>query len=231
MDRKDDELLKRFEKLKGRKPMSHKTNAPPEKVEALPPPNFDFLKEDDFTLEEEEVDEILAMAEDINQSRGGAIHNLGLGNDHIRWEPGQTVRSSLKEYDDPHVANLLSQTKDAVLLNTQDEEEDSDLSQRLMRLKKNAPSYVSPPATAKIGNALGPPPSLPFANPEDKIATWCSVCIEDAAIRCHGCDDDLYCEECFLEGHRGPGAGYQEKRHKWDKYVNPLEKGGRRKSS
>ncbi|KAL1844997.1 hypothetical protein VTK73DRAFT_1355 [Phialemonium thermophilum] len=46
---------------------------------------------------------------------------------------------------------------------------------------------------------------------------WCVVCLEDAAIRCVGCDDDAFCARCWKEMHVGPSAGYEERGHQWVK--------------
>lgn len=61
-------------------------------------------------------------------------------------------------------------------------------------------------------------PAAPTFRPEDRSATvaaslvrprggytdedqktWCIVCLDDATIRCVGCDNDVYCSRCFKE--------------------------------
>lgn len=60
---------------------------------------------------------------------------------------------------------------------------------------------------------------------DDEIETWCIICSDDATLRCLGCDGDLYCRKCWMEGHRGEGAGMEERRHRAVEFV----KGGERK--
>ncbi|KUJ24327.1 uncharacterized protein LY89DRAFT_18405 [Mollisia scopiformis] len=74
-------------------------------------------------------------------------------------------------------------------------------------------------------------PSAPTFKPSDKpvngvmkkytdeeVDTWCIICQDDATVKCIGCGGDLYCANCWKEGHMGPDVGYEEKMHKWTKY-------------
>ncbi|CAJ0548551.1 Ff.00g021640.m01.CDS01 [Fusarium sp. VM40] len=49
---------------------------------------------------------------------------------------------------------------------------------------------------------------------DNDVESWCTVCLEDATLRCPGCDGDVYCTRCWYEMHRGPQAGFDEMSHK-----------------
>ena len=62
---------------------------------------------------------------------------------------------------------------------------------------------------------------------DEEIDTWCIICSDNATLQCIGCDGDLYCTNCWLEGHRGEDAGYEERTHKAVQFV----KGGGKKKA
>ncbi|KAI1394726.1 hypothetical protein F4819DRAFT_506852 [Hypoxylon fuscum] len=95
------------------------------------------------------------------------------------------------------------------------------------------PSASLPSAPTSAVDALGLPAAPSFA-PADRPApgvarrvgysdadqkTWCAVCLEDGAVRCRGCDGDVYCARCWKDMHVGPRAGYEERGHRWERFV------------
>ncbi|KAF2436612.1 hypothetical protein EJ08DRAFT_691772 [Tothia fuscella] len=88
---------------------------------------------------------------------------------------------------------------------------DDDLTARLAALSlpttpSTAPTSRNPTTKSKSSN-------FPKFTDED-IESWCIICSDDATLKCLGCDGDLYCGNCWNEGHRGEDAGWEEKRHK-----------------
>lgn len=53
----------------------------------------------------------------------------------------------------------------------------------------------------------------------DETETWCIICLDDAQVKCLGCDGELYCTKCWMEGHKGPDAGFEERGHRAVAYV------------
>jgi len=102
---------------------------------------------------------------------------------------------------------------------TAESNQDEDLASRFAGL-----SLPSVPTGMKSAKPSTPAkPSAGFT--DEDIDTWCIICNDDATVRCIGCDGDLFCNNCWMEGHRGEDAGMEERKHKAVQYV----KGGGKK--
>lgn len=98
---------------------------------------------------------------------------------------------------------------------------DDDLASRFAGL--SLPSVPTTIASKSKPSATKPAPGFT----DEDIDTWCIICSDDATLRCIGCDGDLYCTNCWMEGHRGEDAGFEERTHKAVQFV----KGGGKKKA
>lgn len=102
--------------------------------------------------------------------------------------------------------------------------DDSELEARFSKLGLSLPSTPSntPSSQSKSASSVEPnsKSKLPTYTDGD-IDSWCCICNEDGELRCLGCDGDVYCHQCWREGHGNrPG---QERGHKAVQFVR---KGG-----
>ncbi|CAG8557892.1 18942_t:CDS:2, partial [Acaulospora morrowiae] len=79
----------------------------------------------------------------------------------------------------------------------------NELKERFRLLKANSETDDAGISSNRLGS---PPKAIDFEDFEDDPDTWCCICNEDATIKCRGCHGDLYCDECFQEGHSGESS-------------------------
>ncbi|KIW23311.1 uncharacterized protein PV07_11520 [Cladophialophora immunda] len=105
---------------------------------------------------------------------------------------------------------------------TEQSNEDDDLASRFAGL--SLPAVPTGMKSTKSSSAASKP-KIGFT--DEEIDTWCIICNDDATLQCIGCDGDLYCTNCWIEGHRGEGTGLEERSHKAVQFV----KGGGKKKA
>ncbi|RMZ66659.1 zinc finger FYVE domain containing [Pyrenophora seminiperda CCB06] len=92
---------------------------------------------------------------------------------------------------------------------------EDDFTARLAALSAPHTDSLGLPSAPSFAPRRKPPFSTNLQNKVDEeIDTWCIICQDDATLKCLGCDDDLYCQNCWMEGHRGEAAGLEERGHK-----------------
>ncbi|EXJ86938.1 hypothetical protein A1O3_03892 [Capronia epimyces CBS 606.96] len=162
---------------------------------------------DEVKLEPPEV-----LDEDKDQS-GSGDDVLPSGPDLSR----STAEPSSSALDLPATPTKLPETVDPESkLNV-----DDDLATRFAGLAlPSVPTTIQSSKSTKTSTKTG----VGYA--DEEIETWCIICNDDATLRCIGCDGDLYCTNCWMEGHRGEDAGLEERGHKAVQFVKG---GGKRK--
>ncbi|EMD94475.1 hypothetical protein COCC4DRAFT_148833 [Bipolaris maydis ATCC 48331] len=95
---------------------------------------------------------------------------------------------------------------------------EDDFTARLAALAAPSPSQTDAlglPSAPSFAPTKKPPVSTNLQKKiDEEIDTWCIICQDDATLKCLGCDNDLYCQNCWMEGHKGESAGFEERRHK-----------------
>lgn len=100
---------------------------------------------------------------------------------------------------------------------------ESDITARMAKLSGLGVDSFGLPSAPSFNPDARPSPGtqssykkLGYTDEDQK--TWCIVCLDDATIRCIGCDNDGYCARCWKDMHVGPSAGWDERGHRWVKF-------------
>lgn len=81
------------------------------------------------------------------------------------------------------------------------------------------PPSLALPSAPTAAPSSRKPKTRPTGFSDDEIDSWCIICCANAAVKCFGCEGDLYCWGCWREGHVGKDVGLEEKNHVWERTV------------
>lgn len=139
--------------------------------------------------------------------------------------PYEERQASTSAFDLPATPSALPKP----VSTTDTEALDAELASRFASLSLPAAPSTLPTtrASAKPKTYGNPNPGKGFT--DEDIDSWCIICSAYATLSCTGCDGELYCTNCWLEGHRGPDAGMEERGHRAEMFGKGKKKGPQRK--
>ncbi|KAJ3270356.1 Abscission/NoCut checkpoint regulator [Terramyces sp. JEL0728] len=97
---------------------------------------------------------------------------------------------------------LLKQIRDEVKLESKYGEIEKDELKKFERRLSELGQVKVDKAVIRNKKPVGSVPAAPKLDDfKDETDSWCCICNEDGQVICKECDDDVYCNRCFREGH------------------------------
>lgn len=179
------ELEERVAKLKGIDPSVF--SAPPITVYQAP----------DARSEQQKADQLLSQMMAESTLDQGTNQDLGLKDGRRRLSTDEELEERLNKLrGDKNQAHIPLQKVTRGLEDQEDVTLDSDEEAQVL-MEKLLYEAKLPDVPTDMDFIAGADEDLVKRTQDDPSDSWCTICTEDARIRCMDCDGDIYCHQCF----------------------------------